>query len=319
MEISTQLMNDTIQGLSKSPRRLLSKYFYDDIGSELFSQIMNLPEYYLTRAELEIVSTQASSFFDHLKLDESVELIELGAGDGTKVLQLLRFLEDRELPYRYVPIDISQKALDNLSEFIRKSLPKADVQPHCGDYFQWLSKAKSAAHSRVILFLGSNIGNFAKNDAVSFLKSIRELMTSNDRLVVGFDLIKHPKMIRDAYNDKAGLTKAFNLNLLSRLNAELDADFELSQFDHYESYDPELGEARSYIISLKEQTITIKKANFSMHLNPYEFIHVEVSRKYTLSDIHDTAKLSGFEVNKCLYDCKHYFTDCILTPYYTTL
>jgi L-histidine N-alpha-methyltransferase len=311
---SDSFAQDILQGLSQNPRRLSSTYFYDDLGSALFSEIMNLPEYYLSRSEYEILSQQTDAIFQWLPSGQRLELMELGAGDGTKTLALLNYLMQKGIDFRYIPIDISSAALEKLSNYIHEQLPAAPVFPQTGNYFELLGKQKSSDQPRLILFLGSNIGNFSHQQAISFIRQIKDTMQSHDRLLVGFDLVKHPKMIREAYNDSSGLTKAFNLNLLKRINQEFNGDFDLLQFDHYESYDPELSEARSYLISLKPQIVTLRDLQFSVKFETWDYIHVEVSRKYKPSTLQQLAAQSGFEIETALYDCKHYFTDQVWKP-----
>lgn len=314
MRNKEQFADDVVRGLSQSPRKLSSTYFYDDAGSALFSEIMNLPEYYLSRAEYEILSQQSEAIFSWLTHGESLELVELGAGDGTKTIALLQYLEMKGANYRYLPIDISSAALDQLKRFIQQQLPEAAVHPQTGNYFDLLKEQKKADKKRMILFLGSNIGNFSHAQAIQFLQQIKTGMNLEDRLLIGFDLVKHPKMIREAYNDSAGLTKAFNLNLLKRINEEFDGDFDLHAFDHYESYDPELSEARSYLISLKNQTVNLKSIKFSVKFEMWDHIYVEVSRKYKTTTLEQMAMQAGFEIEQSLFDCKHYFTDQIWKP-----
>jgi dimethylhistidine N-methyltransferase len=280
----------------------------------LFSAIMQLPEYYLTQSELEIFSTQGDAICSAVPCDGTLEIIELGAGDGTKTLKLLEHLQQKGRPYVYKPVDISSKALEQLEARILAALPAASVEPYVGDYFTLLGSISATQSTRLVLFLGSNIGNFQKSEAIDFLRRIREHLKQEDRLLVGFDLVKHPKLIREAYNDRSGVTKAFNLNLLQRINETFEGDFDLQAFDHYESYDPELSEARSYLISIRPQEIHLKKLEFSFHMAPWEFIHVEISRKFTQRDIHDLALRSGLGIAHQYMDCKHYFTDTLLKP-----
>lgn len=303
--------HDVVQGLSRNPRSLSSKYFYDDRGSALFSAIMQLPEYYLTRAELEILSTHSSILCASLPNSDLIELVELGAGDGTKTLIILEELQKQGRPFLYQPVDISTKAVEALETRIKAALPTVQVEPYVGDYFTLLASMSRTNSTRLVLFLGSNIGNYPKHDAVDFLSTIQRHLKPQDRFIVGFDLVKHPKWIREAYNDRSGITKAFNLNLLRRLNETFDGDFDLEAFDHYESYDPELSEARSYLIALKPQVIHLKKLGFSFQMEAWEFIYVEISRKFTQRDIEELARLSGLGITHQYYDCKHYFTDTL--------
>lgn len=307
---------DVLRGLSSNPKFLSSKYFYDDEGSRLFQEIMNLPEYYLTRAETEIFSTQTGEIcaaFSHK--GDAFDLIELGAGDGTKTSLLVKFFLDRRADFRYVPIDISGEALNFLTEKFNASFPNLVVQPEQGDYFQTLETFRARSDRRkVILFLGSNIGNFSRAQALDFFKNLRRVMNSNDRLFVGFDLQKDPRTILQAYDDASGITAEFNINLLRRINRELAADFDLENFSHYASYHPIEGAARSFLMSRKRQTVFIEALNKAFEFAAWEPIFMEISQKYTLEMITELANASGFETTKNFFDGKNFYTDSLWKP-----
>lgn len=304
---------DIRKGLSAERKFLPSKYFYDAHGSKLFQAIMTLPEYYPTRCEFEILSMNKGDICDILTHDgSSFELVELGAGDGMKTKILLRCLAEREANFTYLPIDIDPCILVELTHSVRAELPTIRTGAVTAEYFQALEMLKRYDTSRrVILFLGSSIGNFESEEAVSFLSALRNNMNPDDLLIIGFDLQKNPRVIAEAYNDKAGVTRAFNLNLLHRINRELKADFDMSKFEHYPVYDPLTGEARSFLVSSAIQTVTIEALNESFGFRAGEHIHTEISKKYTPEGIVRLAKLSGFSIVKNIMDCRHYFTDSI--------
>jgi dimethylhistidine N-methyltransferase len=302
------------EGLSAKPKYLSSKYHYDDQGSRIFQEIMAMPEYYLTDCEFEILSMQVKDIYDALGFDGHFNIIELGAGDGLKTKELLRNLLEIDADFTYVPIDISQEAIDILVDKMQESLPKLDMNPQVGDYFEVMDEVEAKGSSpNLVLFLGSNIGNFKDEWAVDLLKHMHEHMRSGDKLLVGFDLRKNPNLIRDAYDDPHGITKRFNLNVLARINRELDADFELDKFDFYCHYNPDNGEVRSYLVSLREQDVEIKAIGKIYHFERNELIWSELSKKYTPTEIEELSKKAGFEFQQHFLDCMHHFSDSLYT------
>jgi len=311
--IDPALLEDVRTGLAQTPKRLSSRFFYDAEGSRLFQEIMHLPEYYLTRSEYEILSEQADALLQWFQPDgQPFDLIELGAGDGLKTKVLLNHFIQKEVPFAYVPIDISVDALNQLTDDIQQRWPQLAIRPLHDDYFRALSELSYQSDARkVILFLGSNIGNFSTDEARQFYQQLHQCLRPGDLVLTGFDLQKHPAVIHAAYNDRQGITRAFNLNLLRRLNRELDANFDLSAFDHYESYNPETGEARSYLVSLKSQEVRINALPLTVSFAYGEVIHTEISRKYSQADIQRLADNTGFSVKASFTDCKAYFADVI--------
>ncbi|MCY7376060.1 MAG: L-histidine N(alpha)-methyltransferase [Pyrinomonadaceae bacterium] len=308
--------DDVMKGLSGTPKFLSSKYFYDDEGSRLFLEIMKLPEYYLTRAETEIFSTQTRQIFEAFAENAAgFDLIELGAGDGSKTSLLVDFFLKQNAVFKYVPIDISAEALNLLTENFQAKFPTLSIQSEQGDYFQTLETFKSKFDRRkIILFLGSNIGNFAADQAVVFFKSLREVMNPNDLLFVGFDLQKNPRQIRQAYDDKQGVTAQFNLNLLTRINRELGANFSVPDFSHYATYHPIDGAARSFLISRKAQTVSIEVLNRQFEFADWEPIFMEISQKYSQPMIENLAKTSGFEVSQYFFDGQKFYSNALWKP-----
>ncbi len=302
---------DVIDGLSATEKHMSSKYFYDTNGSRIFQEIMNMPDYYLTDSEFEILSLQAQQIVEALAFKKPFNIIELGAGDGFKTFKLLEYLVKERIAFNYVPIDISQEAIDILSEKLLQRLPDLAIKPQVGDYFEILKKKLKGDTPNLLLFLGSNIGNYLKDDAIDLLKLFNKVMNSGDKLLIGLDLKKNPITIRNAYDDKDGITKRFNLNLLVRMNREFEADFKLDDFDFYCYYNPETGRVKSYLVSLKKQTIFLKKLNKSIQFEQNELIWTELSKKYSLSEIEKLATISGFKLQKHFLDCKHYFTDSL--------
>ena len=307
---------DVRRGLSSKPKAVSSKYFYDDEGSRLFQEIMNLPEYYPTRAETEIFSEQTEEIYKAFDADKSeFDLIELGAGDGTKTSLLIDYFLKQQAAFRYVPIDISAEALNFLTEKFRAEFPALSMQTEQGDYFRTLETFKSKSNRRkIILFLGSNIGNFSQAQAEDFFRSLRAAMNDEDFLFVGFDLQKDPRMIRRAYDDAQGVTAAFNLNLLTRINRELGGNFDLNEFSHYAAYHPIEGAARSFLISRKAQTVFIEALNESFEFAAWEPIFTEISQKYTLEMIDNLADAGDFQVVKNFFDSENLYTNSLWKP-----
>ncbi len=304
---------DVLEGLSGNPKFLSSKYFYDDDGSRLFQEIMKLSEYYLTRTETEIFREQTEQIFQKFEAGKSeFDLIELGAGDGTKTSLLVDYFLKHNAKFRYVPIDISEEALNFLTEKFNKEFPDLEIQTEQGDYFKTLESFKQKFDKRkIILFLGSNIGNFNQEQAVKFFRHLREVMNEDDLIFIGFDLHKNPKTILLAYDDTRHITSKFNLNLLKRINRELDADFNTEDFLHYASYHPTECAARSYLISQKDHTVTIKSLDKEFHFKEWEPIFMEVSQKYNLEMIEDLANESGFEIVENFFDDNKFYSNSL--------
>lgn len=312
-EADTALIEEVRTGLRQTPKRLSSRFFYDAEGSRIFAEIMHTPDYYLTRSEYEILDTQKADLLQLFAPDKRpFELVELGAGDGLKTKILLGFLAEQRADFTYAPVDISGDALDNLVADVQKQWPDLLLNARHDDYFNALEQLSAASDARrIVLFLGSNIGNFAPDEAVDFYRQLHDRLQPGDLVLTGFDLQKHPAIIHAAYNDRMGLTRAFNLNLLRRINTELDADFNLAAFDHYETYSPESGEARSYLVSQKAQTVRINALDMTVPFEYGEIIHTEISRKFTRAQIEELAQQTGFSVTGWFTDCKGYFADVV--------
>lgn len=313
MKYSKIFAEDVREGLSSEPKYLHSKYFYDEIGDDLFQQIMELEEYYLTNCEAEIFENQKNEILQYFSEDNSFfDLIEFGAGDGHKTKILLNHFVDNKVNLNYIPIDISKSVLTSLTLDLNKTLPDLVIKPICDDYFHALEELNKVDHNKkIILFLGSNIGNFRGDNAIPFLKHLRAEMNEKDLLLIGFDLMKDPKVILDAYNDKKGITSEFNINLLDRINRELGGNFNRANFSHYPSYNPITGESKSYLISLQKQTVWIERLSQSFNFERWEPIFTEISQKYNLKDIDHLANHSGFKVKKNLFDARKYFADSL--------
>ncbi len=302
---------DVLEGLSATNKHLSSKYFYDDNGSRIFQEIMHMPEYYLTDSEFEILSLQAKQIIDSVGFNQPFNIIELGAGDGFKTFKLLEYLVNQEIDFHYVPIDISQEAIDSLSSKLLERLPNLSIQAKRGDYFEMLQDLKQSETPSLLLFLGSNIGNYLEDKANELLTLFQENMKKGDKLLIGVDLKKNPLIIQKAYLDDGGITKKFNLNLLLRINRELGADFKIDDFEFYSYYNPDTGNVKSYIVSLRNQKVHIKTLDTTFDFRYDELIWTELSKKYSLEEIEKLAKNNGFSIQQNFLDCKHYFVDSL--------
>jgi dimethylhistidine N-methyltransferase len=304
---------DISKGLRRIPKSLSSKYFYDSTGSRLFQQIMELPEYYLTRTETTIFQTQRQEIiYAFLRNKSNFNLIDLGAGDAAKTKILLRDLLLKKAAFRYVPVDISEAALQELQLELQQQLPQLAVQTVAADYFtalDWVHKTIPAR--QVVLFLGSNIGNFKAKAIKAFMLNLRTYLQPGDQILMGFDLQKDPHLIRQAYDDAAGITAAFNYNLLHRINAEFNGNFNLEHFKHFAEYNPVTGDMKSYVMSTVVQKVYLADLQQEFSFAAWEPIHTETSHKFSLMEIKLLAKASGLQMNEVFTDEKHYFADVL--------
>lgn len=295
LDLKNTFEKEVYEGLTAFPKHLSSKYFYDEIGDKLFQDIMAMPEYYLTNVEFDILNehkTQISEAFGN-----NFSLFELGAGDGKKTKILLQHLAEQEILFDYRPIDISQNALDQLESSIHREIPGVAINTLQGTYFETLKDiAQENSRKKVILFLGSNIGNLLHPQAIDFLKQLNGVISKDDLIFMGFDQKKNPQTILDAYNDKTGITEAFNKNILTRINNEMNANFDLDKFIHWEVYDPETGTAKSYLVSQERQEVLIKNLDVRVQLDRWETIHTEISQKYDDKVVAWLGESSGLKI-----------------------
>lgn len=296
--IIDQFRNDVVAGLSAEEKHISSKYFYDQKGDVIFQRIMATPEYYLTNAENAILRDYSKSIIELISSGkDQFEIIELGAGDGTKTKHLLKkALELGKHPI-YRPVDISQHILNELETSLKIELPSLEFQGIRGEYFRvFESDLLDTDNQKCVLFLGSNIGNLLREAAVKLLRTIASQLSDDDHLLIGFDLKKDPAKILAAYNDASGATRDFNLNLLHRMNTELGANFNVNKFMHAPVYDPFHGRALSYLVSTEDQEIKLEGVDKVFPIRAWEAIHLEISQKYDPYMISSMAKESGLEI-----------------------
>lgn len=302
-------------GLSQQQKYISSHYFYDKKGDELFQKIMNMPEYYLTNSELEIFREQSLDIIKALNIspETKFELIELGAGDGEKTQHLLKFLIDNNYKFDYIPVDISRNALSVITRRMEKKFPQLQILPQQGDYFQVLDQLFASDHPKIILFIGSNLGNMEDETAKEFIYNISKHLKRGEKLLLGLDLKKSSEIVFPAYNDAAGITRDFNLNLLHRINYELGGDFNLNNFEHAPEYSEEEGIAKSFLRSTCRQSVFIRDLAKTFEFEAGEKIHTEISRKYNDKILKDLLSNNSLEITDKFLDSNQFFADYILT------
>ncbi len=300
---------DILVGLSEQRKRIPSQYMYDAEGSHLFDQITQLDEYYPTKCELDILTRHADRFAE-LADNRPFNLVEFGAGSALKASFLIDAFIKHKLDFQYVPIDISQSALEKLSEDMISRFPDLELMALISEYFtgiKWLNNRYR--RKNIAIFLGSSIGNFSHAEARVFLRSMWNCLNNGDNLIIGFDLKKDIELLIKAYNDSQGITAEFNYNVLRRINRELGGEFDIGTFRHIGTYDVFSGAMESYLVSLKAQEVFIDAIGRSFTFGPWEPIHIEYSYKYLESDIETLAAETGFEVIEHIYDSNRWFID----------
>ena len=291
--------------LKDTPKSISPKYFYDNLGSEIFDKICQLPEYYPYTCESSILKTITKYLASHIPND--VRLVELGSGSSTKTRLLIDALFELQDHVEYFPIDISDVLIDSVKELCNdyenlKVTGIIDTYENGLDFIEHHDEKPN-----LITFLGSSFGNFSKEDGDDFLSRIHDLMKLSDYFLLGLDLKKDIDVLTNAYNDSNGLTAKFNLNILERINKELDANFKISQFAHQASYNEPKGRIEMYLRSLSDQTVTIPKADISIQLAENELIHTENSHKFTMSQIDSMFEEVGLDIVQIWFDTKKYF------------
>jgi L-histidine N-alpha-methyltransferase len=289
-----QFAHDVRGGLTAKPKTLAPKYFYDALGSQLFEAICLLPEYYLTRSETEIFANHAAEIV--AKLPGPVTIAELGSGSSLKTRLLIEAILKRQNQLHYQPIDISSTILQQSGIMLLGHYQNLRITAQSADYTRGLhSILRNKGEKLLILFLGSNIGNYKPEDALNLLRDIRHSVDVGDGLLLGADLKKSTAVLEKAYDDSLGVTKAFNLNLLLRINRELAGNFDVTRFAHRATYNKEVGCIETHLISSSAQTVTIADLGLKVDFFEGETIHTESSYKYDLSQLKAMAKMSGFE------------------------
>jgi len=307
----TGLAEDVRNGLAARPKRFLPKYFYDELGSQLFEAICLLPEYYLTRAENEILTRYADEVAASVEGNKT--LVEMGSGSASKTRLIIEALLREQTELLFMPVDISATALESSSRILLQSYPRLKIEAYAADYFAGLAELGKTQRGRTLaLFLGSNISNFDYDEAIRFLKAMRSVLRKGDALLLGADLKKDRSILEAAYNDALGVTSAFNLNVLARINRELGGSFDLHQFKHHAFYNEEKGRIEIYIQSLVDQRVRIEKLDLDVEFSAGELIHTEDSNKYDTAGIDRLADETEFVRTRTWLDSQGRFSSNLL-------
>jgi len=305
---------DVRRGLTATPKVLFPKYFYDALGSRLFEAICELPEYYLTRAETEIFQRYAAEIAG--ALDGPVRLLELGSGDGRKTRLLIEALVARQGGLEYLPIDVSRSAVEQGAERLLHAFPELTVTAFVAEYQTGLRALRAErvppGLRTLVLFLGSTIGNLDPGERIALLREIRGVLRPGDGLLLGVDIKKPESVLVPAYDDALGVTAAFNLNVLSRINQELGGGFDLGAFRHQARWNADLGRIEMHLESLREQTVPIRSLGLDVRFAAGETIHTESSYKLDPAQVAEMAEASGFAVRRTWTDRGGRFASILL-------
>ena len=293
------------EGITGFPKTLPCKLFYDGAGSALFEEITRLPEYYLTRTELEILRDRASEIV--AAVGPNVSVVELGAGTATKTCTLLQALTRRQIRVAFFPVDISSNALAEACDRVTAECPKVSVRPVVADFSEGFGFLRDIRGRKLVLYLGSSIGNFDPGDAVEMLSQVRSQLAAGDALLLGTDLAKVPSVLVPAYDDSQGITEKFNKNILRRLNRDLQADFDLDGFRHVAIWNPIRSRMEIYLESLCTQIVRLRLLQLAVRIHAGERIHTENSYKYTMPMVREMLEKSGFKLERTWFDKRKWF------------
>ena len=300
-----QYAEEVAEGLLSQPKTLPCKLFYDAVGSALFEEITELPEYYLTRTELAILRESSEEMAR--AVGTGVTVVELGAGTATKTATFLEALARRQMRVEYVPVDISPAALREARERLQWELPSVSVRPVVADFSEGFHFLRTIPGRKVVLYLGSSIGNFDPDAAVKMLSQIRSELREGDALLLGTDLVKDPSILVPAYDDTQGITARFNKNILCRLNRELGANFDLDSFRHLALWNSKRSRMEIYLESLRPQRIRLSLLGLWVTMADGERIHTENSYKYTTRMVRAMLKPAGFALERTWFDEQRWF------------
>jgi L-histidine N-alpha-methyltransferase len=305
LQTNSAIALDVWEGLSAMPKRLPSKLFYDEVGSQIFEQITELPEYYLTRTERAILENYAGEILE--QAGPALTLVELGAGTATKTCILIEELLQKQARALFYPIDVSPSALEEAVRQLGQQFPTLRVNPVVADYTGGVPALGRITGRKLVLYIGSSIGNFEPPEAIRILRRIRRMLRSGDALLLGADFAKSPKILVPAYDDAQGVTASFNKNVLARLNRELDADFDLDAFRHIAMWSRRCSRMEIFLESTKEQTAFVPALDMDVSFADGERIHTENSYKYTDAMIESILHESGFTLEQTWTDRKKWF------------
>ena len=304
-KLQKTFVQELSSSLNQKQKSIHPKFFYDKKGSKLFEEICKLPEYYLTRTEINILTQLYEKLPSHLNGD--FRLVELGSGSAKKTRILISILERLQKHVEYFPIDVSNILKDS-SKKLRDDYENLRVTGIIDSYESGLEFLKHYDHgNNLIVFLGSSFGNFSYENGLIFLQKINSSMKKSDLFLIGLDLVKDKTVLERAYNDSQDVTAKFNLNVLSRINSELDSDFNIRKFAHHAIYNENQNRVEIYLRSLENQTVNISKADMTLQIKQDELIHTENSCKFTIPKIKEMLSTTGFQIRDMWYDEKQHY------------
>jgi dimethylhistidine N-methyltransferase len=303
------IADEVLRGLTTHPRRLPPKLFYDAAGSHLFEQITETPEYYPTRTERGILKKYSGEIIR--QAGNNLTLVELGAGSASKTQVLIEALLRRQLRADFYPVDVSSSALQGALATLNGHFPRLSVKPIVADYTHRLPELRALAGRKLVLFIGSTIGNFEPDEAMAFLKSVHRSLQPGDALLIGFDLIKDASVLYAAYNDTLGVTAAFNKNMLVRINRELGGSFDIDAFEHVALWNRRKSRIEMHLESVYEQTVWVEDLERGFHFDRGERIHTENSYKFNAGSIARLLRRSGFKLEKRWTDSQGWFCEAL--------
>lgn len=303
--IASPIASEVYEGLLKKPKSLPPKLFYDAAGSELFERITELPEYYLTRTERSILKQHAADMI--AATGDDLSLIELGAGTASKTRLLIRAALDRQSRVDFYPIDVSRSALDEAVANLNGDFRGLRVIPLVADYSRGLGQLSKVPGRKLLLYLGSSIGNFEPMQAGAMLRMMRSSLRPGDALLLGTDMVKPAAILEPAYDDPQGVTAAFNKNMLAHINRELDANFNLENFQHIAFWNPDCSRMEIHLESTRPQVVHLRQLDMRIHLNKGERIHTENSYKFTQPIVDAILDMAGFIPEQTWMDEKRWF------------
>jgi len=298
-------IDEVVHGLTSRPKTLPCKLFYDDRGSQLFEEITRLPEYYPTRTEFEILQDSAKEIVE--AAGTPVSIVELGAGTATKTGALLRAFAGRQMRVKYFPVDISAGALADAKLRVEDECANVVVRPVVADFSDGFHFLREIPGRKLVLYLGSSIGNFEWNDAIAMLRKVREQLSAGDALLLGTDMVKPAEILVPAYDDAQGVTAQFNKNILVRLNRELGANFDVDSFRHIAEWSRERSRMEIFLQTTRPQKVTLRNAGLTVQFRAGERIHTENRHKYTLKMVERMLCVSGFKLEKTWFDRQQWF------------
>jgi L-histidine N-alpha-methyltransferase len=304
---SLDVAADAKEGLLAHPKRLPPRLFYDAQGSALFEQITTLPEYYPTRTELGLFEAHGAQML--AQAGRALTIVELGAGSGAKTRVLLRALLAQQPRATYVPVDVSRTALEQCARSLEGEFPALEVVPLEGRYRIALPQLSRMSGRKLVLFIGSSIGNFEPAEAVALLRDLREGLRPGDALLLGTDLVKPAEVLEPAYDDAQGVTARFNLNMLARLNRELGANFALERFRHVALWNAQASRIEMHLESTTEQSVHLSALGLDIRLSAGERIHTENAYKFSLGSVASLLDAAGYSLERTWTDPRGWFAD----------